>query len=81
MGDIKAYDVSGMDSGNGNPFPAGTVLRLRRSDAVAMGLAKPDKKADAPAEGDTPEAPAAKPRKAPTRKRPAPAKRPAAKTS
>lgn len=38
MGSIKRYDVSGVDQGNGVPFPAGTVLKLDEAGAAQLGL-------------------------------------------
>ena len=74
MSELKRYDVSGRDLGDGKPAPAGTVLKLRDDDAVRLGLIDPPRKAD---DGDG--EPKAKPRKAPGQKRPAPRKRAASK--
>lgn len=73
MGQVKSYNVGGLDDGTGNPYPADTVLRLDANDAERMGLAKVRRESAA-----APETPA-KPRTAETRKRPAPAKRTAKK--
>ena len=76
MGELKNYNVGGVDQGNGVPFPADTVLRLDDAHAEKMGLKKPSKKADDDA------SPKAKPAAEPsTRKRPAPAKSAAKKAA
>ncbi len=64
MGKLKQYDVGGLDVlGTGKPAPADTVLRLHDDEAERLGLK--GRRVDA-------EEPAAKPRKASTRKRSAP---------
>lgn len=47
-GELKRYDVSGKDIGDGRPAPAGTILKLDREAAERLGLEKPKKaKSDA----------------------------------
>lgn len=75
-GPLKNYDVSGKDVlGNGKPAPDGTVLRLKRAEAERLGLEKAKKTDDDTTAEAKPGSADAKPRRATTRKRPAPAKR------
>lgn len=50
MGELKRYDVSGLDSGGGRPYPEGTILKLDRKTAEKLGLEKPSRQARADAD-------------------------------
>jgi hypothetical protein len=68
-GELKRYDVSGKDIGDGRPAPAGTILKLDREAAERLGLEKSRKTAEPDAESKPVRAEAVRTAKRTTAKR------------